>query len=387
MVMSLINQKESQHLPLIMAVDDEPINLFLLEDIVEDRYQLRLINNGKECLQAVNEQTPDLILLDINMSGLSGFEVCQRLKENPQTADIPIIFLTAMLSVEDEKRGLEMGAVDYITKPFSESILLARIETQLSLSSAKKIIEANNKALIREQRYISQIINSMREDPRFDNSNITQNLTSLEDSNGDIVLSASSANDSQHFMIGDFTGHGLTAAIAGPLVTSAFYSGVKNAFSPIDILQMLNFELFHKIPAQKFLVASYIEWHKDRRQLLVFNHGMPAIVVFKADKSIPKTVRSSGLPLGILEHEFEPKYNVVDFEEGDRLLVFTDGVIDPRNTKSPFVDEADFFDYVQKKWRGLDVNTECSLLAELKGDLESIKGADDLTLVEVFANY
>ncbi len=118
----------------ILLVDDVADNIDILNAILSPHYRTRVALNGEKALRiAGSANPPDLILLDIMMPGLSGYDVCQQLKANPDTRDIPVIFVTAMTEVEDEKRGLELGAVDYITKPVSPPIVLARVRTHLAL--------------------------------------------------------------------------------------------------------------------------------------------------------------------------------------------------------------------------------------------------------------
>ncbi len=118
----------------ILLVDDIVDNIDILNSILLPHYHTRIALNGEKALKIVGSANPpDLILLDIMMPGLNGYEVCQRLKDNPDTRDIPIIFITAMSEVEDEQHGLELGAVDYITKPVNPAIVLARVRTHLAL--------------------------------------------------------------------------------------------------------------------------------------------------------------------------------------------------------------------------------------------------------------
>lgn len=115
-------------------MDDSTDNLTLMAELLKDLYTVKVANNGEKALKYLQGETlPDLILLDIMMAGLSGYDVIRELKSIPRTRDIPIIFLTAMSAPEDEKKGLELGAVDYITKPISPSIVLARVKTQLQV--------------------------------------------------------------------------------------------------------------------------------------------------------------------------------------------------------------------------------------------------------------
>jgi putative two-component system response regulator len=121
----------------VLVVDDTPDNLSLMSSLLKDDYKVKVANGGEKALKiAQSDNPPDLILLDIMMPGIDGYEVCQRLKSDPATRDIPVIFLTAKSEVEDEKKGLEMGAVDYITKPISPPIVMARVATQLSLKAS-----------------------------------------------------------------------------------------------------------------------------------------------------------------------------------------------------------------------------------------------------------
>ena len=123
----------ADHRHTILLVDDVAENLDILNAVLRPHYHTRVALNGDKALSIVHSQAPDLILLDIMMPGLSGYDVCARLKANPDTRDIPVIFITAMSEVEDEQHGLALGAVDYITKPISPPIVLARVKTHLAL--------------------------------------------------------------------------------------------------------------------------------------------------------------------------------------------------------------------------------------------------------------
>ncbi|MRR51342.1 MAG: two-component system response regulator [Rhodocyclaceae bacterium] len=121
----------------VLVVDDTPDNLTLMSGLLKDDYKVKVAINGEKALKvATAENPPDLILLDIMMPGMDGYEVCQVLKADPKTRDIPVIFLTAKAEVEDEKKGLDLGAVDYITKPISPPIVLARVKAHLALKAS-----------------------------------------------------------------------------------------------------------------------------------------------------------------------------------------------------------------------------------------------------------
>jgi putative two-component system response regulator len=139
--------------PTVLVVDDTPDNLTLMSELLMDRYRVRVANSGERALKiAASDDVPDLILLDIMMPGMDGYEVCRRLKADAATRDIPVIFLTAKVTVEDDERGLELGAVDYITKPISPPIVLARVATQLALKGAADFLRDKNAYLETEVR-------------------------------------------------------------------------------------------------------------------------------------------------------------------------------------------------------------------------------------------
>jgi putative two-component system response regulator len=121
----------------ILVVDDTPANLSLMTGLLRDDYKVKAAIDGEKALRiAQASPPPDLILLDIMMPGMDGYEVCRRLKADPATRDIPVIFLTAKSGVEDEKMGLDLGAVDYITKPISPPIVMARVRNHLVLKAS-----------------------------------------------------------------------------------------------------------------------------------------------------------------------------------------------------------------------------------------------------------
>jgi len=138
--MTIINQK-----PTVLIVDDMPENIDILRGILKNNYKLKIATDGENALKiAKGQQKPDIILLDIMMPGMDGYEVCEQLKQDPTTQAIPVIFITAKTATEDEQRGFQLGAVDYILKPFNSVIVETRIHAQLSVSSETKKLHQDN---------------------------------------------------------------------------------------------------------------------------------------------------------------------------------------------------------------------------------------------------
>lgn len=134
----------SKPAPRILLVDDEPSNLRVLRQVLQAaRYRLSFARSGQDALNLVDKEAVDLILLDIMMPEMTGLEVCERLKKNPKTAHIPVIFVTALKDSVDEEKGFELGAVDYIAKPIVPAIVLARVKNHLSLIRADELLNTH----------------------------------------------------------------------------------------------------------------------------------------------------------------------------------------------------------------------------------------------------
>ncbi len=134
-------QKEAHKEKTVLIIDDSPINIEHLAQVLKTEYNIKVANSGASGLEAARNQRPDLILLDIVMPELDGYEVCRRLKADDATRKIPIIFITTKNEMEDETRGLELGAVDYITKPFRTPIVRARVRTHIQLKHNSDLLE------------------------------------------------------------------------------------------------------------------------------------------------------------------------------------------------------------------------------------------------------
>ncbi len=160
-----LDQTEAEKSTLVLIVDDIPKNIQLLGNILANSgYHVAVATSGKQALSIIQKRMPDLVLLDVMMPEMDGFEVCQRIKENEHFKEIPVIFLTAKHDVDDKVRGFEVGGADYITKPFETAEVLARVQMQLQLKTARdmvvrynqeleKIVEARTEALIRAERH------------------------------------------------------------------------------------------------------------------------------------------------------------------------------------------------------------------------------------------
>src|SRR3954468_6328580 len=131
-----------REVPRILVVDDMPDNLFLMNGLFEDRYQVIAASSGQEALKVLmGADPPDMVLLDIMMPDMDGYEVLRRMRQHPPTANIPVIFLTALASRRDERLGMELGAIDYLTKPVDPELVLERVEAQVRATGHARRLE------------------------------------------------------------------------------------------------------------------------------------------------------------------------------------------------------------------------------------------------------
>ena len=149
--------------PVVLVVDDIPDNLALANSLLKQRYKVKLATNGEMALSMAKNEPPDLVLLDVNMPGLNGYETCAALKADATLNRIPVIFLTGMGEVEDEEKGFALGAVDYIVKPLTPSLLLARVHTHLTLTHVQERLQERNEYLEAEIVRRIQEVNQLQE--------------------------------------------------------------------------------------------------------------------------------------------------------------------------------------------------------------------------------
>lgn len=154
---------ESVERPVVMVVDDTPLNLVLLTRILEKDYTILPASSGKQALDAAFASPPDLVLLDVMMPEMDGFEVCRRLKEHSSTTHVPVIFITAKNEVEDEQRGFSIGAADFIHKPISPPIVAARVRTHLKIKFMQDFLLYENSLLQKDVKQQNMELEGIRE--------------------------------------------------------------------------------------------------------------------------------------------------------------------------------------------------------------------------------
>ena len=320
---------------VVLLVDDAPANIQVVNSILKDDYRIRIATSGAKALDLANgSPAPDLILLDIMMPEMDGYEVCTRLKAAPHTRDIPVIFLTGKIETEDETRGFQVGAVDYIHKPFSPPVVKARVETHLMLREAREQLARQLLALNSELEMARQIQLSIlpREAPKVDGLEICARYVPMSSVAGDfydfIVL------DPQHvgILVADVSGHGLPAALIASMLQVALTTQHGHASQPGKVLSGLNQALCGKFQSN-FVTAAYTFVDLENRVIHYAGAGHPPMLLWSRSSLKAQEVCENGLVLGQFP-EATYDSSKVEVGAGDRCVLYTDGVVEAQNPSS-----------------------------------------------------
>lgn len=312
---------------VVLVVDDAPANIRVVNEILHDSYKVRIATNGAKALELANGlPAPDLILLDVVMPGMNGYEVCTKLKAEPATRDIPVIFLTGQTESTDETKGFEVGAVDYIHKPFSPAVVVARVQTHLALRDTREELERQLAAIRIELDTARQIQMSI----------LPQELPSLAglDMAARYVPMTSVAGDFYDFLpvddhrigvlVADVSGHGMPAALIASMLKIALAAQLSNACDPALVLAGVNQALCGKFQGH-YVTAAYVLIDTEKRSICYAGAGHPPLVVRQGESGNTIEVEHNGLFLGYFP---EATYSNIDFpfREGDWVLLYSDGI-------------------------------------------------------------
>jgi CheY-like chemotaxis protein len=367
----------------VLIVDDNEVDLVILHNLLQPHHVVLAASSGKLALQlAAGEPKPDLILLDLLMPDMDGYEVLARLQDTPATRDIPVIFVTGQNSTEDEEKGFALGAVDYITKPYRAPIILARVHTQLALRQARRTLEIRNEALIEERTLVEDIIIRMRSHRQFDDRHLRYLIAPVERTNGDILLSTFTPDGSQWVLVGDFTGHGLRAAAAAPLVSQVFYSGATASNNIDATVASINDIIYRQLPTEIFMTACIVEISTTRDNIRLWSAGMPECVLLGADGKELKTLSSTGLlPFGLVPEIDAPDGCIeMSVGAGERLCIITDGITETQNSTGEFFGVARVKQFLASMDTSVPLEGLISALEQFHGNNAF---HDDITFVEI----
>jgi sigma-B regulation protein RsbU (phosphoserine phosphatase) len=382
--------------PTILAVDDTPENLDIVKGILAEDYHIKVAVNGHIALKIAGSQAPDLVLLDIMMPEIDGYEVCRQLKANPETRDIPVIFLTAKGETADEAEGFDLGAADYILKPVNPPLLKARVKTHLALKRNMDELQAAYAVINKQKDRMQEELNvgrdiqmSMVPDvfPAFPDRkefDIHALLKPAREIGGDFYDYFFVARDKLVVVVGDVSGKGVPAALFMAVTKTMIKSTANDDHSPASIMTRVNDEISQDNPSCMFITLFLGILDASTGEFHYTNAGHPYPYLRRAGGQVETLKQVHGPVVGAVDGLAYGE-DTVSLGRGDQLLIFTDGITEAMNPGDELYGEDRVIELFGS---ASDVASESLVVATLDS-VEAFAGeaeqADDITILAL--NY
>lgn len=373
-------------LRLLIADDSNTDRLILQAILSRQGHEVRAASDGQEALELYKAWQPDMVLLDVMMPRLDGVEAARRIKELAGERLVPVIFLTSLSDSGSLAQCLESGGDDFLPKPYNPVIIQAKLgafdrmrRMHETLTRQRDLIRERNEQLLAEQVTARRVFDNIAHTGCLDVANIRYHASPLSVFNGDILFACPRPAGGMHLLVGDFTGHGLPAAIGALPVAEIFYGMTSKGFSGSDVLRELNQKLVRILPTGMFCCACFVEVDFREGHIRVWNGGLPDGFILRADGR-REALPSTSLPLGVLAPErFATPMDEHTVFPGDQLLLLTDGVLEAGNPEGEWFGEAGLARALDECPRG------CSPTDFLVEQVRSFSGrseeTDDLTIL------
>ena len=371
----------------ILVVDDTPANLRLLSSMLaEQGYKVRSVINGQMALTATRAAPPDLILLDINMPEMNGYEVCEHLKADESTQDIPIIFISALDAIEDKVTAFTVGGLDYITKPFQFEEVLARVETHLALRELQKKLQHANKRFEKELALAGRVQASFlpTEMPDLPGWDLAVTLQPARETSGDFYDVNPLPNGELGILVADVVGKGVGAALYMALSSTLIrtYAG-EYPTQPELVCEAVNRRILGDTQDDMFVTAFYGILNPATGTLIYSNAGQNTPYLIGAQKGAEdRKLSATGKPLGIFEDETWEK-GVTLLAPGDVLVLYTDGVTEAQNAQDALYGEERLLKCVQANLGRPAADIQDAVIADVYEFVRDAPQYDDITLAIV----
>ena len=384
-----LNNEPIESLKILVA-DDSATDRLILETIVAKAGHTPIgVGDGAQAIEAYQKEAPDLVLLDVLMPVMGGIEAAKKIRELAKEDVVPIIFLTALNDIQSLVECLESGGDDFIPKPYNQTVLGSKIKAfgrlrrmHRTLLQQKEQIEANNRHLIQEQTVAKQVFDKIAHTGCLNLGNIRHYMSPLAVFNGDVLVSEMSPNGSMVVMLGDFTGHGLPAAIGSMPLATTFYGMVRKGFSIPDILREINQKLNEILPVGFFCCAICVDINFKERRLKVWNGGLPEAFLYRVKEHEYELLPSKHLPLGVLSNQsFNGDCDTFQLEEGDRIFMWSDGAFEARNDDGEMFGEERLHNILYDNKGQGDIFDK--ILGNVQNHIGSSEKDDDMSLVEI----
>ncbi|MBG9496659.1 fused response regulator/phosphatase [Bacillus thuringiensis] len=376
----------------ILIVDDNPVNIFVIEKILKQAgyHDLVSLNSAQELFEYIQfgkdssrHNEIDLILLDIMMPEIDGLEVCRRLQKEEKFKDIPIIFVTALEDANKLAEALDMGAMDYITKPINKVELLARMRVALRLKSELNWHKEQEENLRNELDLATQVQRNLLSSPlREDHIKIEASYLPSFKLAGDMYYWYKIDENRYGIILLDVMGHGISASLVCMFISSVLRETIKCLINPELVIKELNkyMTLLHNendnIPY--YFTAIYLVVNTEDRTVEYVNAGHPAGYVLVDETNVVELDRGS-CAVGFFD-EIKVKKTVIPFEKNAQILLFTDGVLEAI-ANDEFESEEKLRIFTERKWGDLEGEIEGFYKEEQKK-----AQSDDMCLIMIQTN-
>lgn len=368
---------------LILIVDDSRMNRMVLsKHLSQEGYELLEAESADGALKLLGYRKPDLILLDVVMPEMTGFDLCKLLKQQPSTQEIPIIFITSLDSTEDKITGLELGAVDFITKPFNTAEIIARVRTQVTLRQMYRTILETNQRIARDLETARRIQhNLLPEAPGNFAGKVSFNYAYIpcEALGGDFFDIYQISPTKVFFYILDVSGHGIASSLMTIFTKSFFSLHAKHHPDPATLLDLLNQQFFRERFIEKHIIVFLGILDLETNVLTWSSAGQSvAPILYSADHE--ELLAMSSFPIGLVDHvHYTNKQQVMNF--GASLLMYSDGVTDILlRDGTPVFEEESLLQYIHTHKYRDNQSMVHSLLAYIKFRGKSETFQDDVTI-------
>jgi len=326
----------------VLIADDNAADRQLLAAMLEaEGYDVVSAEDGQQAVAHFQEFQPKVVLLDVKMPKLDGWETARQIRALANETFVPIVFLTSLTQADDLARCVESGGDDFLSKPYHSVILrtkLAALErhqhTHSTMLDQRDQITRLNAYLTHEQAAAKAVMDRVVHTGNLDSDNIKYLVSPLAVFNGDVLLAGFNPGGDLFLFVGDFTGHGLAAGIGAMPLADVFYTMIQKGFSVADLVRESNRKLSQILPVGFFCCATVVRISYTKCTLEYWNGGLPAgYLVRNAPRALEK-LPPTHLPLGILSADkFSSATAMIDFSPGDQLLLFTDGLLEGRDTQ------------------------------------------------------
>ncbi len=311
--------------PTILIVDDSEVNLdFLQRILAAEGYGTLIATNGTDAIELAASENPDLILLDVKMPGESGFDICIRLKQSSKTSNIPIIFVSAVDDINSKVKGLSIGGVDYITKPFARAEVLARIGLHLNLKLAYQAFIETQALKLKQLKDAQQAI--LIQPDTLPEAQFGVGYIPVNEAGGDFYDVIKISHNIFGYFVADISGHDLGASYMTSALKALINQNARPGHTPEETMKDINSVLTSIMKEGQHLTGCYAYLNRNRSKLTVVSAGHPP-VIFIDEKGSARLLESSGDILGAFQTVvFEPVNMWV--AAGSRFFLYTDGLIE-----------------------------------------------------------